>query len=226
VRQAERHQAVIAGEPKYFTGRPCSRGHIAERYTINGLCTICRAENVKKNRTTEHGLATSRRCAKLWHMANKDRQDVKDKAIARTKQWWKRNGTLPHVKNNAAAKRKRWLETIKGKLTQAIYYKRTNVRLAKAIRSRIYVALKGKMKSQSTLELLGCSIAELRLRLEAKFAEGMSWDNYGKWHIDHIRPLISFDLTDPIEIRQACNYQNLQPLWAQENLIKHKRWAA
>jgi hypothetical protein len=52
------------------------------------------------------------------------------------------------------------------------------------------------------------------------FTEGMSWDNYGEWHIDHILPCSSFDLAD-IEQQKICfNYKNLQPLWAEDNLRK------
>ena len=48
----------------------------------------------------------------------------------------------------------------------------------------------------------------------------MTWKNYGKWHIDHIKPFASFDLTEPKQQKLVCNYKNLQPLWAKENLSK------
>jgi len=48
----------------------------------------------------------------------------------------------------------------------------------------------------------------------------MSWDNYGFWHVDHIKPLAFFDLTNPEELKKVCHYTNLQPLWAEENLKK------
>lgn len=80
-------------------------------------------------------------------------------------------------------------------------------------------------KSKKTLELLGCSIKELKIHLEKQFRDGMSWDNYGMygWHIDHIIPCVSFDLTD-LEQQKICfHYSNLQPLWAKENLSKGKK---
>jgi len=70
------------------------------------------------------------------------------------------------------------------------------------------------------LDLLGCTVEELRAHLEKQFKRGMSWSNYGRWHIDHIRPCASFDLTDPEQQRICFHYSNLQPLWAEENMRK------
>ena len=77
-------------------------------------------------------------------------------------------------------------------------------------------------KSAHTMELIGCSQEELREYLEQQFEEGMSWDNYNHatWHIDHILPCASFDLTDPEQQRKCFHYTNLQPLWAIDNLSK------
>lgn len=88
------------------------------------------------------------------------------------------------------------------------------------LRRRLHAALKGDYKQGSAIEALGCSIEELRDKLEAQFEEGMSWDNYGKWHIDHVRPLANFDLLDPEQLRKVCHFSNLQPLWAEDNLRK------
>lgn len=61
------------------------------------------------------------------------------------------------------------------------------------------------------------------VHLERQFTPGMSWTNYGDWHIDHIKPLASFDLTDRVQLLVACHFTNLQPLWAEENLKKGDR---
>lgn len=100
------------------------------------------------------------------------------------------------------------------------YATNPNFRLASLLRSRLNRALEGKFKSGKTLDLLGCSIGDLRAHLENQFAEGMSWDNQGEWHIDHKRPCSSFDLTDPEQQKECCHFSNLQPLWAIDNLIK------
>jgi len=72
----------------------------------------------------------------------------------------------------------------------------------------------------SAVRDLGCSLSELIEHLERQFQPGMTWDNRGAWHIDHRRPLASFDLLDRVQLLQACHYTNLQPLWAFDNLSK------
>jgi len=95
-------------------------------------------------------------------------------------------------------------------------------RLRKAVRNRVRAALKGVTKRHQKFDLIGCSVERLRAHLESLFAPGMSWDNWSAtgWHIDHIRPLAAFDLTDDGQLRRACHWTNLQPLWAKDNLSK------
>jgi len=97
-----------------------------------------------------------------------------------------------------------------------------NFKLACAIRSRLGTALKDDAKSGSAVKDLGCTIPELKAHLESKFQVGMTWDNWSKdgWHIDHIKPLASFNLEDREQFLEAVNYTNLQPLWATDNIQK------
>ena len=101
-----------------------------------------------------------------------------------------------------------------------------SLKLAHNLRCRIRRAVVqiSKSKSASMKALLGCSIDELRVHLESLFKEGMSWDNYGEWHIDHIKPVSSFDLSDYEQQRQCFHYTNIQPLWAIENLVKSDKF--
>ena len=91
-------------------------------------------------------------------------------------------------------------------------------RVMMALHCRLYMAV--KVKSGKTLELTGCSKEELVTHLESKFTEGMTWENYGEWHVDHIRPCASFNLENPEEQKRCFHWTNLQPLWAQDNIRK------
>ena len=91
-------------------------------------------------------------------------------------------------------------------------------RVMMALHCRLYMAVKEKVGN--TMKLTGCSKEELFSFLEAEFEPGMTWENYGKWHIDHIRPCASFNLEDPEEQRKCFHWTNLQPLWAIDNLKK------
>lgn len=104
--------------------------------------------------------------------------------------------------------------------------KSLNTRISVALRIRLYTALRryengGK---QRAIKYLGCSLEELKQHLERQFTEGMNWDNwsFNGWHIDHIRPLNTFDLRNEEHLAIACHYSNLQPLWATDNLRKSK----
>ena len=100
-------------------------------------------------------------------------------------------------------------------------------KLVRNLRFRLRHALEGTCKSARTLELLGCTVEELRAHLEAQFKPGMTWENQGRngWHVDHIRPCASFDLTDPEQQRACFHYTNLQPLWAEENMSKGAKFS-
>lgn len=102
------------------------------------------------------------------------------------------------------------------------YHSDINFKLRKILRCRVLNALSGQVKGASVIENLGCSVEDLRKHLESKFLPGMTWGNHGinGWHIDHIEPLANFDLTDPEQVKIACRYTNLQPLWAKDNLTK------
>ena len=91
-------------------------------------------------------------------------------------------------------------------------------------RNRVRTILKDSKASKDcgTLELLGGDLSVARAHIESLFKPGMTWDNHGMtgWHIDHIKPISSFDLSDPAQLKECFHYTNLQPLWAEENLSK------
>ncbi|HRA10091.1 MAG TPA: hypothetical protein PKX31_00400 [Chitinophagaceae bacterium] len=95
-----------------------------------------------------------------------------------------------------------------------------NNRLKNNLRRRIVHVIRGNNKSAVTMKLIGCDIDFLKTHLSSKFTTGMTWENYGLygWHIDHIKPCASFDLSNPIEQTACFHYTNLQPLWATKEI--------
>lgn len=130
---------------------------------------------------------------------------------------------LRNKENYKLAKRSKQYKKVRN-ISRKIRYKNDlQYKLSCILRSRLKAALKGKSKGIKTLDSIGCSIQHLIKYLESKFIQGMSWNNYGKaWHIDHIKPISSFDL--PNEIRLANHYKNLQPLWAEDNFKKGAKY--
>lgn len=140
---------------------------------------------------------------------------------ARSRAWY-----AAHRKEHNAYTRKWQKENSERAATRRKERYNTDVqyRLAVCLRSRLHQALNGKTKRGSAIKDLGCTVAELKTHLESQFTAEMSWKNYGKtptsWSIDHIRPLCEFDLTDPIQLKEACNWKNLRPLWHIENISR------
>lgn len=96
-----------------------------------------------------------------------------------------------------------------------------NARLADCVRAKLRRALR---LSASTRLPLSLSVTELRSYLASLFVPPMSWDNYGSvWEVDHIRPLSSFDLSNPVALASACHHSNLQPLLSLANRSKSAR---
>lgn len=98
-------------------------------------------------------------------------------------------------------------------------------RIEGSIRARMNAALKGRVKKNSIRDL-PYTTEELIKHLESMFEEGMSWDNYGEWHIDHIKPCSMFDHTDREQFLECWSLDNLQPLWKIDNLVKGDRYGS
>lgn len=185
------------------------------------VCSKCNEEKgfgeFWKDRTRKCGLQPRcKKCLQEYHCTNRERDNTRS-------QIWKHNN-----KDRYQATVTEWkeqnIETIREYKRQWIAERSKNDKLFKLknnLRSRIYQAV--KRKSARTTDLLGCTIEDVRTFLEAEFEEGMTWDNIGEWHIDHIRPCASFNLEDPEEQKKCFHWTNLQPLWAADNLAKSDR---
>lgn len=166
------------------------RKEYLKAYSQTSQCKACQ----KAYRTSDKGKRYKSKYNKKWKAENK--QKIKDYRYKYKKQ----------RAEQRKARRKKDIE-----------YK-----ILGNLRTRLGSALKGKLKKDRTKNFLGCSINELKEHLEFKFQPGMTWENYGKcgWHIDHILPCASFDLSDLDQQKKCFHYTNLQPLWAEDNLKK------
>jgi hypothetical protein len=222
-----RQQALAQGLTHYFTGNPCRNGHVSIRGARKWNCLECdrNCKSKERQRDPERVRANERRTAA------KHRQSKRQA----THEWRKRN--QDRLKAYSQAFRIRyWTDAAFRAQKQVVYNLhaqkqrdlKTNRAFSSNIRTRIYCAVlrSSACKTQSMIELIGCTITELRQHLEAQFADGMTWENYGKygWHIDHIRPCASFDLSDPNQQSQCFHYTNMQPLWAIDNIRKGAKW--
>jgi len=148
-------------------------------------------------------------CTQAYYQKNKS--EIKQKNFDRKDQ---RSEYYSKWYQNNKEKRN---EYQRGRRQQPEHRIRTN------LASRMSHAVSRGFKSAKTESLIGCSFDELKSYLEKQFTKGMNWENYGDWHVDHIRPCCSFDLTDPEQQRECFHYTNLQPLWAKDNFSKGGR---
>jgi hypothetical protein len=177
-----------------------------------------------KNKTKKDG--HEGQCKQCWSENNlKYRQLNKDK-ISKQRTEYRRLNKRKIARSQAKYRKlnKDKLNAYKAKYDIECFNSDINFRLRKNLRRRLRRALRNNYKLASAIRDLGCSVDFLKFHLESQFKNGMSWDNYGKvWHIDHIKALANFDLTNREELIKACHYTNLQPLWAIENIKKGKK---
>ena len=220
-----RKEALDKGLTRYFTGKPCSKGHLSERVTSTFECLTCKNENQRRRRSTPEGKAKQREEAKKrWANTEyrnkqiKAYKDWKEKNPERVKELKKRDWYKHHEKNLA----KMYARNLKKYREEPLYRLRKN--LARRI-TRVLID-QGTRKDEFTLDLVGCTIPELKNHIESQFSNGMNWKNYrhNGWHLDHIRPCSSFDLSNKENIKACFNWRNLQPLWSEENIIKKDKY--
>jgi hypothetical protein len=101
------------------------------------------------------------------------------------------------------------------------YKSQPHIRMERAVQRRLWGFLKNKVWREHYVKYFGCSKDVFFLYIESLFKPGMTWENYGKWHIDHIIPCSAFSNDTPEDIMKCFHYTNMQPLWAQDNLSKN-----
>jgi hypothetical protein len=187
--------------------KDCFREYARERYranrdALNAQCKAYYAAHKAERRAWRHANRdTVRKNKRLYRKRHPDkcREDNRKRyQLMRQKGYkpWSRRGYAPHEK------------------------------ISRNISRAIRRSLRDGKSGRSWEQIVGYALADLVCHLEAQFRPGMTWENYGEWHVDHVRPVSSFRFTsceDP-EFRECWALSNLQPLWAEENLSKGGRW--
>ena len=179
-------------------------------------CTKCGAQRPIEEFAKGHGYADGHsnwcpschtECNRQWKAEN--REECEAKRIAYEKKYVERRRKI----------RREW---------QARHrpFRSPSERICDNIRAKVWAQLKGVKGRRSTFKLLGYTPEELKSHMESLFKPGMSWDNYGEWHIDHRRPRASFviESAEDKQFLQCWSLSNLQPLWAIENSRKSDFW--
>jgi len=178
-------------KPQSFciTGRP-----------LSGLCTDCRKKEFKTKNPIDK--KPDLYCTECSVEVGKNSRTIKCRSCY-----------VLSRKDTIAEYNKKYCKERYNKDPIFMISKRLRSRLSHAIREAFID--KGRV---SAIKHLGCSVDFLKIHLESQFTPGMTWSNYGEWHIDHIKPLSS--AVGEIELYSLVKYNNLQPLWAKDNMSK------
>lgn len=201
-----RQDAISKGYIRYFTGNPCNRGHISERYVSNNTCVDCISKNQKSDKVKDY---------KRRHY-----QDNREYYIKKTKNNREKNIEMYRKLESDYQKRnlKKIIQKRKERMNNdSVYAMRERVRclIKQSIRK------KGYSKKTETYKILGCDYHEFKKHIEKQFTKGMSWDNRKEWHIDHIVPISS--AKNEKEVIELNHFTNLRPMWACENIKKSNK---
>lgn len=202
--------------------KPLSEFYTARNgaFGVKANCKSCELEAGKRRR--EADVDAARAYANAHYLKHRDRyrQVANDnywkdpeKAKAASRLWRAENPDA--IREINARQEQKRLSTVRGRL---------QVRMRAGMRRGL---AEGSKAARRTFDLLGYTVDELRAHLESLFLDGMTWENYGKWHIDHIVPLSAhnYETPDDIDFKRAWALSNLQPLWAIENIKKGAKLA-
>ncbi len=191
-----------------------SAGKFGVTSRCKSCCSIIAAEHYKNNRDdilrrnaewTENNREKHKSIMASWYVNNKER------AQENIRRWKEENPVRWRELAREASRRR---SKVPGYLFEC------------AVKTAVRKGLvKGSKYGRRTFDLLGYTVEQLRAHLERQFQPGMSWENYGEWHIDHVIPLSAhnYETPDDIDFKKAWELSNLQPLWAFDNMSKKDR---
>lgn len=206
-----RYEATVLGLKYYFTGEPCKRNHLSQRNTLNSTCLECVKAYHRETYAERRNNVTAR--VKSWTENNRERsKEIKDRWVENNPEKVEASRATMNVRRNAHRKAARRTDP-KLMITEAL-----------SGMSKRICKMTGKKKNFKTIEAVGYSIRELKFCMELQFQPGMTWENHGEWHIDHVKPIAAFIREGVTDVAIINSLGNLQPLWAADNLRKSDKW--
>lgn len=228
-----RKEALANGCDFYASSKKCPNGNIAPRATVSCNCTCdeCRQQKSKRLVASRQASETKKEAARLAH--KKWRQANADDERERCRQWRLENPSYSakHYQENRATKlafNKQWNKDNSDRLAELAKLRRATPE-GKAVtfcRNMVMrcISQSVRIKDARCKKILGYTPNELIDHITPLLKDGMTWSNYGQWHVDHIKPVSLFfkeGITDPSLINALAN---LQPLWANDNMAKGCRY--
>jgi hypothetical protein len=183
------------------------------------ICTKCKEQknfsefNVSSR--NKSGLRFEcRDCQKICYMSNSEHYKEK------------RKKRYSEDREKELNRNRKYYENNKSEIIQKLKEKKRidkMLRISSNLRSRISQFVKSNKihKDNKTMVMLGVDLNNFKKHLEENFSKGMTWENYGEWHIDHIIPLYYAKTTE--DLNRLCHYTNLQPMWGKENSSKRNK---
>ena len=201
-----RPEAIGLGLKLYFTGKPCPHGHIDQRWVTSYGCVTCQQAYIDRKIADNPSHWTDLHAR--WRAKNPDKEAAKQARWKERRQdydkaWRAKN--LSIVRDRARAWAKRSRATPEGMVASTM---------------RVHIRRSVKEKNFRSFEVVGYNPSDLVQHIERQFSKGMTWENYGEWHIDHILPIAFFTKQGIFDAKEINALSNLRPLWALDNIKK------
>lgn len=194
------------------------------------ICSKCLIQkpliDYSKRTSSSDGYNTQcKACRSMSYFATRDRRLEMNKKWIQAHREYRREKNRQQYRHREKLNRQTTRYKEIRRLRRLKYISNPTYRITNSIRQRIYRSLKGHKNGQKWEILVGYTKSQLMQHIESQFLPDMEWDNYGEWHIDHKRPISSFNITSTScdDFRKCWELSNLQPLWRSDNLKKGNR---
>lgn len=225
-----RKEARELGLLRYYTGKPCVHGHLQERHTSSGCCMECARIKSKAFADARYGIDKEytdkiNERNKIYRQTDKAKSRIRDKVKTDKHRAYRREYlALPHMREKKRAYDKARQATAEYKKSIRDKYRDDkHHRIACILRSRLVACVRKAKIGKGSVSVRDIDIEKLMTRIEFNFKPGMTWDNHGEWHIDHVKPVAAF-IAQGRGLSLINALCNLRPEWKSDNMLKSSKF--